>query len=180
MFPLIVLYNHEHGKPFVDGLRLFFPLLFVGTASVFYTPRHRQALRDAIADPDPVLDAHFAEALGMEREEIAKIGRQAFLERFAERVPQLDASGWSSVAGALPKASSAEAERLLRLLAESAPAAAIERMEAFCDGTKAERLRTASRQALGDLRLRVARERILETSRAEESRVDGARVRLGL
>lgn len=56
----------------------------------------------------------------------------------------------------------------------------IERIETFAQRTKVDRLRTAARQALGDLRLRIARERVLEASGEAEDQQTAERVRLGL
>lgn len=173
VFPLAMLWNHSHGKPLIEAFRLFFPLLFVGGASAYYTSHHVQALKDAIADPDPALDAHFAEMLVSDRESVAKLGREAFLQRFSERLPHLDEEGWDNVGWGLRTAPTDDAEALLALLARGAPASAIERIEDFRKETKVDRLRTASHAALAEIRLRAARDRVLEAvERADRAQTE--------
>lgn len=169
---------HVGGKQ-PDFTLLYIPLLFVGGAAA-YSPKHVQALKEAIADPDPALDAHFADCLVSERKPVVAIGRQAFLERFRDRLPQLDAEGWDRVGWGLKDAPTDDAERLLRLMAQGAPLSALERVEDLLRRTKVERLRTAAHQTLGDIRLRAARERVRAATDEAGARTQDESTRLGL
>lgn len=145
-----------------------------------FTPRHQQALRDAIADPDPSLDPYFVEPLPSPDPAVAALGREAFVERFASRTPDISVEDWTTVAKALAKAKEAVAGGFLSILARGAPTAAIAPTEAFSNDTKSQRLRTLSLQALGEMRLRIARERIVGHSEAAERNQEDERQRLRL
>ena len=176
----VAAFGFANGKSFASTFGTLFPLLFVGSVAVGYKPRHLKALQDAISDSDPELDGHFATALAMEHVEAAAIGRRAFVERFQERLPELNPSEWRDVAQALPKASVAEAEGMLRLIDDAAPASAIEGLEAFADATSVERLKTAARRTLGDVRFRVAKGRVLESGEIAADSLEAERQRLRL
>lgn len=159
---------------------LVIPFICVSGVAAAYTPKHRKALQDAIEDGDPALDPHFADALATEDATVAKIGRQAFVERFRDRLPALSPEGWASVARALPNASTNEAEQMLRVIRNGGAATAINPTESFAGTTKHERLRTAARETLGDLRLRTARETIEASAMSADEKVDEERQRLRL
>ena len=168
------------GKSFASTYGIYFPLLFVGGIAIGYKPRHLKALQEAITDPDPTLDAHFAAALSMEHMAAAEIGRRAFLERFGSRAPCLNPEQWRVVARSLQNASVQEAEGLLRLLRDAGEASTLDPMEAFASSTSVDRLRTAARRTLGDVRLHVARERVLASERAGAETLEAERLRIGL
>jgi hypothetical protein len=157
-----------------------FPILALMGAAAAYTPRHREALREAIEDPDPALDPHFAAALTATEEDVAALGRKAFLQRFKNRLPVLDDIAWLSVAKALPHATVDEAEKMLGLLEVGGTRGAIAPVETFATTTKTERLQTAARRALGDIRLRTARNRIVASSKLSDAANQAERERLNL
>lgn len=180
LFIALAIANNARGRPIDDTIRLLFPLMFLGGAGAYYSARHIQALRDAIVDPDPSLDRHFAEALSMESKEVAAIGRQAFLERFTHRAPELDDVGWVAVVGGLSRASVSEADGLMSILKQKGSFAAVALLEAFATKTEHERLKTAAQSALGDIRFRTARDRIVAVSEAADVDQESERARLGL
>ena len=155
------------------------PLVCLIGVAAAYSPRHREALRAALSDPDPALDVHFAKAMAAEEADVAALGRRVFLDRFEDRLPELDPAGWAAVAGGLLHASDGEAERLLAILRTGGTLAALPRVEAFAETAKADRLRTAALQAQGEIRLRAARSIVEEAVERGSADVDAQRLRVG-
>ena len=154
---VVILRDHSFWKLF----QTVAPLVALVGISARYTPRHQKALRDAIADPDPALDPHFVQTLASLDPKVYALGREAVAARFADRLPEIGPEEWRTLARSLSKARESDAPRFLSMLRAAGTVSAIEPTEAFANATKTERLRTAARDALGEMRLRAARERVL-------------------
>lgn len=172
---VVLLLKHASLGEFVQQLA---PLLALVGLVAGYSPKHRAALDAAIADPDPALDHDFAQTLASYDPAIFDIGREAFRQRFKDRRPELDDAEWRTVALSLLRTRERDAALMLSLLAGGAGASAIEPIEGFSSTTKNDRLKTLARQTLAEIRLRAARERIVEHEEAAERRQDEERQRL--
>ncbi len=144
------------------------PLLALVGLSAGYSPNHRRALGAAIADPDPALDLYFAQTLASFDPAIFSIGREAFDQRFTTRLPEIGPAEWRTVALSLLRTHGRHAENLLSLLRRGGTVSTLDSVEAFAASTKSDRLRTAAQDTLAEIRLRSARERVLEAVELSE------------
>lgn len=181
LYALVLLVQSLRGRGIYNDIVRLAPLLVLSTVAVAYTPRHRESLRAAISDPRPELDRHFAEVLDAEETPVAALARQAFVERFRERLPMLDEAGWLAVAQTLRRANEAEAETMLGLLREGAESSGvIPPLETYATAVRSDRLRTAARMTLADVRMRVAKGIVGQAVSVADAQTDRERERLGL